>query len=224
MKSIGHKFFNVYSDKKNNLFTLNLTPGKSFFAEKLVRDSGKEFREWDANRSKLAAAIKKKISQIGIRKGSVVLYLGASHGYTPSFISDIVGSSGFIFCLDFAPRVVRDLVFVCEERSNMAPMLESANHPQDYASVVGQVDVVYMDIAQREQTKIFVKNIETFLKKDGFGLLALKARSVDVTKKPKIVFKQVYQELENTKGISVVDYRELAPYELDHAFFVVKKK
>jgi fibrillarin-like pre-rRNA processing protein len=61
-----------------------------------------------------------------------------------------------------------------------------------------------------------------YLKQGGFGLLALKARSVDVTKKPKQLFKQVRAELE--KVYTVVDYRELDPFEKDHAFFVVKRK
>ena len=61
-----------------------------------------------------------------------------------------------------------------------------------------------------------------FLKPGGFGLLALKARSVDVTKNPKEIFRKVKIELE--EKYNVVDYRDLDPYELDHAFYVVKKK
>ena len=78
-----------------------------------------------------------------------------------------------------------------------------------------------MDIAQREQVKIFLKNFQ-FLKKDGFGLLALKARSVDVTKRPKEVFRAAREELE--KHVMIVDYKELDPHEKDHCFFVCKKK
>ena len=51
-----------------------------------------------------------------IKQNENILYLGASHGYTPSFVSDIVGNNGLVFCLDFAPRVVRDLYMICEER------------------------------------------------------------------------------------------------------------
>jgi len=79
-----------------------------------------------------------------------------------------------------------------------------------------------MDIAQKNQAEIFLKNCKMFLKKGGFGLLALKARSVDVTRNPKIIFKEIREKLE--KQMIIVDYRELDPYEKDHAFFVVKKK
>jgi fibrillarin-like pre-rRNA processing protein len=208
--------------KKTLYFTKSVYPGFRGFDERIEKIKGEEFREVKPERSKFVAAIAKGLSQTGIRNGSTVLYLGASHGYTPSFMSDIIGKEGSMFCLDFAPRVVKDLVFVCEKRTNMAPMLEDALHPENYADVVPQVDAIFQDIAQRDQVKIFMKNVDMFLKPGGFGLLALKARSMDVSKNPKVLFKEVRAELE--KHILVVDYRELDPYEKDHAFFVVKKK
>lgn len=220
------KKFNVFEDKRNRrlLYTRNLTPGKRFFAEELIREQGAEFRSWDVSRSKLGSAIKKGISQIGIKDKDLVLYLGAAHGFTPSYVSDLVGNEGFVFCIDNAPRVVRDLVFVCEERVNMAPILADANHPEEYKDLVSpQVDVVFQDIAQRNQVEIFLKNCDAYLKKGGFGLLALKARSVDVSKRPREIFRQVRMELEKSSMI-VVDYRELEPFERDHAMFVCKKK
>ncbi|MBN2142052.1 fibrillarin-like rRNA/tRNA 2'-O-methyltransferase [Candidatus Woesearchaeota archaeon] len=207
------------------LFTKNLTPKRSFFAEALLKDKGEEYRAWDVSRSKLGAAIKKGASQIGIKEGDTVLYLGASHGFTPSYVSDMVGKDGFVFCLDFAPRVVRDLVFVCEERENMAPILGDAAHPEAYKDLIPEeVDVVFQDIAQRNQVEIFLKNCDAYLKSGGFGLLALKARSVDVSKNPKQIFAHVRRELESHKGLTVVDYRDLYPFEKDHAMFICKKK
>jgi len=67
-----------------------------------------------------------------------------------------------------------------------------------------------------------LKNCDKFLKKGGFGLLAVKARSIDVTEKPKKLFNKVRGELE--KAVTVVDYRELSPYEKDHCLYVIKKK
>ncbi|MBN1792273.1 fibrillarin-like rRNA/tRNA 2'-O-methyltransferase [Candidatus Woesearchaeota archaeon] len=221
------KKFNVYERERDRrlLFTKNLTPGKSFFAEMLLKDRGAEYRAWDVSRSKLGAGIKKGASQIGIKEGDAVLYLGASHGFTPSYVSDMVGRDGFVFCLDFAPRVVRDLVFVCEERENMAPILADANQPESYKELVpAEVDVVFQDVAQKNQLGIFLKNCDSYLKTGGFGLLALKARSVDVTKKPREIFERVRKELEKHPGMTVVDYRDLYPFEKDHALFICKKK
>lgn len=203
------------------LFTINQVKGKTVYTEKLIKKDGTEFRTWDPFKSKLAAAINKGVSQIGIRPGSTVLYLGAAQGTTPSHVSDIVGKSGFIFALDFAPRAIRDLIFVCEDRKNMTPMLADANQPDTYSSQVFNVDVVYQDIAQKNQVEIFLKNFK-YLKKGGFGLLAIKARSIDITKTSKEIFKRVRAQLE--KETTIVDYRELNPFEKDHAMFVCKKK
>jgi fibrillarin-like pre-rRNA processing protein len=219
--------FGLYRKKvgKNVIyFTKSAYPGFRGFDERIERVNGEEYREIKAERSKFMAAVAKGLSQTGVRKGSTVLYLGASHGYTPSFMSDIIGKEGFMFALDFAPRVVKDLVFVCEKRDNMAPMLENASHPENYVDRVPKVDVVFQDIAQRNQVKIFLDNCNLFLKPGGFGLLALKARSIDVSRRPADIFREVRAELEKDKGIIIVDYRELAPFEKDHAFFVVKKK
>jgi fibrillarin-like pre-rRNA processing protein len=216
------RIYKEQKGRKTQIFTKNLTPGKKFFAEKTVKIKGEEYRELNPERSKLGAAIIKGLSQTGIKEGSIILYLGASHGYTPSYISDIIGREGFVFCLDFAPRVVRDLVFVCEARENMAPMLENAIMPETYKDKVPEVDVVYQDIAQRDQIGIFLNNCDQFLKKGGFGLLAVKPRSIDVTRKPKDIFKETRKRLE--EKLTIVDYKELDPYEMDHAFFVVKKK
>ena len=216
------KVFDVYLDYRKRLYTINLTPGKKVYDEKLVKEKGVEYREWNARRSKLAASILKGSSNIFIRKGSVVLYLGCSYGTTPSHVSDIVGKEGFVFALDFAPRVMRDMVFVCEDRKNIAPILGDAHKPSSYVDKVSMVDVVYQDIAQRDQVEIFLKNVNMFLKPGGYCLLAVKARSVDVTRKPKAIFAEVRQRLE--KEMTIVDYRMLEPYQLDHCMYVCKKK
>ncbi|MBI5398316.1 fibrillarin-like rRNA/tRNA 2'-O-methyltransferase, partial [Candidatus Woesearchaeota archaeon] len=151
-----------------------------------------------------------------------VLYLGASTGTTVSHVSDLVGKEGFVFALDFAPRSTRELVFLAEERPNIIPILADANHPQQYLPLLCEVDCVVQDIAQRDQVGIFLKNCRVFLKQGGFGILSVKARSVDVTKKPRVVFNDVRSILE--KNITIVDYRELDPLEKDHCIFICKKK
>ena len=217
-------FQGVYERPKGKRFVLltkSLVPGKRVYGENLRREKGVEYREWDQNRSKLAAALMKGISQIGIQEGDFVLYLGAASGTTPSHISDIVGKDGFVYALDFASRVVRDLTFLAEERKNIAPMLADASKPETYYKNISQVDIIYQDIAQREQAEIFLGNLQ-FLKEDGFALLCVKARSVDVAMKPKQVFKEMRDKLE--KEVNIVDYKELDPFEKDHCIFVCKKK
>jgi fibrillarin-like pre-rRNA processing protein len=225
MKIGQHKFQGIYVMKKGKrqmCLTRNLVPGEEVYGESLYKDGKMEYREWSALRSKLGAALAKNISQLGIYPGSKVLYLGASTGTTASHVSDIVGEDGFVFALDFAPRTTRELVYLCEKRNNMLPIMADARHPSQYAQYISLVDTVFQDIAQRDQAEIFVKNCDAFLRNGGFGILVVKARSVDVAKKPKQVFKQVREYLENK--IVIVDYRELEPLEKDHCIFICKKK
>lgn len=195
---------------------------ESVYGEDLLKEGSDTFRVWDPFKSKLGAGIVKGLSQTGIKPGSKVLYLGSASGTTVSHVSDLVGEEGFVYALDFAPRVMRDFMFVCEKRKNTLPILGDANHPEHYQQYVGDVDVIFQDVAQKNQVEIFMKNIDTFLKPGGFGLLALKSRSVDVTKYPDVVFREVMQKLQ--QRLTIVDQRNLNPFEKDHMLFVVKKK
>ena len=221
MKLKEHRFEGIYTDGKR-LFTKSIAPGHRPFDERVMKDEGIEYRQWDARKSKLAAAILKGVKEIGLMPGQTVLYLGCSHGYTPSFVSDILGKDGFMFALDFAPRVVRDMVFVSEKRKNIAPIIADANHPESYFYQTGIVDYIYQDIAQKNQAEIFLKNVDMFLKQGGLAFIAVKSRSVDITKKPRTVFEEVRRKLE--KELEIIDYRELEPFEMDHCVFVCRKK
>lgn len=216
-----HKLFEIYQDQRNNIYTKSLVPGKTPFDERTVREGSEEYREFDPTRSKLAAMIRKGCTNIGIRKGDIVLYLGSSHGFTCSFVSDIVGREGLIFGLDPAPRVMRDLVFLSEERPNIVPVLADANHPETYTDKICLADIVFQDISQRNQAEIFIKNCDLFLKKNGYGLLAVKARSIEVKKKSTQIFQEVRREVE--KHFTVIDFRILEPFEHDHCMIIVKK-
>ena len=219
------KIFEVYESqegRRNQLYTINLVPGKNVYGERLVKENGIEYREWDAFKSKLAATTLKGSPNIGIRKGDAVLYLGSASGTTVSHVSDIVGNEGFIFAVDIAPRVMRDLIFLCYNRKNIAPILADANKINQLIERISAVDVVYQDVAQKNQIGIFLKNVDLFLKNSGYALLAVKARSIDVTKNPKQIFKDVKEKLEKT--LTIIDYRELEPFQRDHCMFICKKK
>ncbi len=213
------------ADKDKHLYTKKFSLGEEFFEEVEHRRAGREvFRKISAERSKLGAAIKRGLDATHIKRGSSVLYLGAGHGYTPSFVSDVVGEEGSVFCLDSSPEVVKSLVFMCESRSNATPLLADARDPSSYEWRVPTVEIVYQDVAQQNQVEIFLDNCEVFLKKGGFGLLAVKAKSIDVSSNPKKIFKKIRKRFSEKKDYVITDYRELAPFQQDHAFFVVKKK
>ena len=214
--------FEIKKGKNRFLLTKNIVPGSSVYGERLFKEDDVEYREWDPHKSKLAAAMIKGIHQINLKPDNVVLYLGASTGTTVSHVSDIVGKGGFVFALDSAPRVVRELVFLCEQRNNMAPILADANQPDTYKDRITKVDWLYQDIAQKHQVDIFLKNVDMFLKPGKFALLVVKSRSIDVTKEPSVLFDEVKKKLE--EKLIIADKVLLAPFQKDHCLFVCKKK
>jgi len=208
-----------FQDRSRRLATKNLSPGRSVYGEELVKFRRKEYRLWDAYRSKLAAAILKGINEVPIVPGGKVLYLGAASGTTASHVSDIVGEQGLVFCVEFAQRTMRELIeHVCSVRSNMSPILADARHPNEYRS-----DTIYCDIAQPEQARILADNADLFLKESGSAMIAVKSRSVDVTMSPASVFSQEKRTL-TQRGFGITDTVRLEPYEKDHAMFVAKKQ
>lgn len=218
------RIFEVYESlgKRRQLYTINLAPGNGVYGERLVKENDFEYREWDASKSKLAATILKGSPNIGIRKSNAVLYLGSASGTTVSHVSDIVGNDGLIFAVDLAPRVMRDLIFLCYKRRNIAPVLADANKLDILKERISAVDIIYQDVAQKNQVEIFLKNIGMFLKDSGYALLAVKARSIDVTRQPKQIFREVRERLE--KELTIIDYRELEPFQKDHTMFICRKK
>jgi len=216
MKEIFPNIFLI--DKK--LAVENPIPGFEPFDEKSIKIEKKEFRVWNPERSKAAAAIVKGIKEFPIKEGDKILYLGAAHGYTCSFLSSIV-RKGIIYAVEFSERCFNELLPLCEKYKNIIPIMADARKPEDY-SWIENVDLVYIDIAQSDEIEIFIRNCKEFLKKNGYGMIAVKSRSIDVTKTPKEIYKEALEKLKN--NFEIIDWKTLDPYEKAHAFIVVKFK
>ncbi|HLE06176.1 MAG TPA: fibrillarin-like rRNA/tRNA 2'-O-methyltransferase [Candidatus Nanoarchaeia archaeon] len=204
---------------KGRMYTRNLVPGVSVYEEKLVKQGKDEYREWTPKRSKLGAGLKKGIKN-PINENTSVLYLGAASGTTVSHVSDMA-PKGVIYAVEFAPEPIKSLIMLAKKRKNIIPIFADANHPEVY-EFASKSDVVFQDIAQKNQAEIFTKNCLAYLKKDGVGVLAIKSRSIDVTKHPEVVFKQVEKELYKT--FKILDMKRLEPFERDHKIYIVKFK
>ncbi|HID72632.1 TPA: fibrillarin-like rRNA/tRNA 2'-O-methyltransferase, partial [Candidatus Micrarchaeota archaeon] len=185
----------------------------------LIREEGKELRMWDSYRSKLSGALRKGLKTFPFKEGSKVLYLGASTGTTPSHLSDIVGDDGEIFAVEFAPQCMKSLIALAELRENLIPIHADARIPRDYDEV-GEVDIIYQDVAQPDQDDILIKNANMFLKMGGIAMICIKSQSIDVTKKPDDVFAEVIKNLE--KKFMVLEKIRLDPYDKDHMFVVLE--
>lgn len=230
-------FPGVWRDRKRVL-TKNLTPGSRGFSEELVRVKkgpgslsaaggsrgpgslpAGEYRVWDPNKSKLCAALVRGLKNFPIKEGSKMLYLGIANGQTASYLSDIIGKEGVIYGVEISERSIRDLNHLAERRGNIIPILGDARKPQDY-SWIERVDLVYQDVAAPDQPEILVRNARIFLKPGGFAMLAVKSRSIDVTKKPDMVYREAEKKLR--RDFEILEKIRLDPYERDHMFFVLK--
>ena len=178
------------------------------------------YRTWDPFRSKLAALLLKcSRPDLRLDRDSRVLYLGAATGTTVSHVSDIV-CRGLVYAVEFSPRTMRDLIRLCERRRNIVPILADASHPEDYAFMLEPVDLIYQDVAQRNQAEIASINCLRYLKPGGDLVLMLKTRSVDVSASPQAVLSL---EKEKLQGLELYDILDLLPFHKDHWAMLAKK-
>ena len=212
-------FFWLQIEGEEKLATENLIPGNQVYNEKLVQLNAVEYRIWNPFRSKLAAAIMNGLDDFPFKQKSDVLYLGVSTGTTISHISDIVGQNGTIFGIEHASRVARDFLDrVASYRKNIVPIIHDARKPEEFFSVYKKVDVVYVDIAQPDQTEIAIENCKLYLKSGGHLVLIIKTRSIDVTKDPKRVIENEIKKLKSL--FQIKQTIDLHPYDKDHAMVI----
>lgn len=207
-------------EDRGRLYTASLCPGKRIYGERLIVKDGVEYREWDPRRSKLSAYLTVGGRQFPLEKDNRVLYLGASSGTTPSHVADIC-ADGKVFCVEFAQRMFRDLVRTCETRPNMMPILGDATQPEEYAMFADDIDVVYQDVAQKRQAEIACLNMDRF--KAGWGMVAVKAKSEDVTADEASIFR-MSQKVIRDHGFEIVDAVSIEPYEKSHQMIVFRRR
>lgn len=179
-----------------------------------------QWRAWNPSRSKLGAMLELGMDT-GLAGGDdkTVLYLGAASGTTVSHVADF---SGPTYAVEFAPRPARDLVATAASRPRLFPLLKDARKPSTYAHVVeSDVDAIIQDVATRDQATVAIRNRQ-FLADDGRLVLAVKARSEDVTADPETVFESVRDALE--EAYDVLETQRLDRYHTDHMGIVARPR
>ena len=150
----------------------------------------KKWVRWNPYHSKLSAYLLGGGSDWPFKNSSKVLYLGSAEGNTVSFLSDIC-SEGRVIGVDISATAMAELLVLAEKRNNIIPFLGDAHFPKAYELHAGKPDILYQDIAQRDQVEIFIRNYDFFSPKCGF--LMLKSRSAPGNDKE--VFQKTEQEL-----------------------------
>ena len=126
-----------------------------------------------------------------------------------------------IYGVEFSPRVIRDLMQVVADRRNILPILADARMPERYRLMVGMVNGLYADVAQPEQADIVNRNARLFLEDGGYLLLAIKARSIDVTREPSDIYLREMKKLAQG-GFEIIDVVHLDPFDRDHAMIYAR--
>ncbi len=204
-----------------DLYTPNRgPPGDRVYGEKIRTVDGIEYRHWDPFRSKLAALLVQGGPGAAWAGAGSALYLGGAHGTTVSHLADLLDPAP-IFVVEKSPTAFAPLLALARRRSNLLPILADAQLPERYRADVGQVDLLYQDVAQRNQAAIFVENARATLAPHGRGLLMLKVRSVTQRRPSSAIVRDARAEL-GRAGLSVVGEFPLAPFARDHVAMVVR--
>ena len=185
-----------------------------------ILTKGKNIEEWNPFKSKPAAAILNGLQNFPVKKAQKILYLGAAHGTTISHFSNIVGDRGIIYGVEFSSKIISKLVEKAKTKKNVVPLLEDARFPENYGWI-GKVELVYEDVAQRDQVSILKRN-KVFLEKGELIIITLKAKAIDSVKDVKEIYKEVVGEL--SEDFEIAETVDLEPYEHDHLFIVGKVK
>ena len=210
----------VYREGRD-LYTVNATPGIRVYGETLRAVGGVEYRQWDPFRSKLAAWLLRGAPGDLLNGVRTALYLGGAHGTTVSHLSDL-WPEATIFVVEKSPTAFPRLLALSRRRSNLQPILADAQLPERYRADVGTVDFLNQDVAQRNQTQIFLENARTCLAPGNAGVLMLKVRSV-TQRGPAAAIVRAARDAIRADGWSVRSEAELAPFSREHVALLVHR-
>ena len=168
----------VRNEKK--LATLSNVSTNQDYKENLVEMNGKQYSIWNPYMSKLAAAIINGMEIFPILKKTKILYLDPTSEKTIKHISDIVGINGKIFVVRNIMKNSKNfLEQIAKNRSNIFTIIPDKTNPARLTGMTEMVDVIYIDIAEHNQTEIAIQNCKNHLRIGGFLMLIVPTKNID---------------------------------------------
>ena len=70
-------------------------------------------------------------------------------------------------------------------------------NPRATRRTFGSCDIIYQDVSVKEQADMLMKN-SPMLKKGGYAYFVIKSQSVDISKRPELVFREELRKLEGS--------------------------
>ena len=173
----------VRNEKK--LATLSNVSTNQDYEENLVEMNGKQYSIWNPYTSKLAAAIINGMEIFPILKKTKILYVDSATEKTVKHISDIVGINGKIFVVrDVMKNSKNFLEQIVKNRSNIFTIVPDKTNPARLTGMTETVDVIYIDIAEHNQTEIAIQNCKNHLRIGGFLMLIVPTKNIDIANNP----------------------------------------
>ena len=173
----------VRNEKK--LATLSNMSTNRDYKENLVQTNGKRYSIWNPYTSKLAAAIINGMEIFPILKKTKILYLDPTSEKTIKHISDIVGINGKIFVVRNIMKNSKNfLEQIAKNRSNIFTIIPDKTNPARPTGMTEMVDVIYIDIAEHNQTEIAIQNCKNHLRIGGFLMLIVPTKNIDFANNP----------------------------------------
>ena len=168
----------IRNEKK--LATLSNMSTNQDYKENLVEMNGKQHSIWNPYMSKLAAAIINGMEIFPILKKTKILYLDPTSEKTIKHISDIVGINGKIFVVRNIMKNSKNfLEQIAKNRSNIFTIIPDKTNPVRFTGMTETVDVIYIDIAEHNQTESIIQNCKNHLRIGGFLMLIVPTKNID---------------------------------------------
>jgi len=180
-----------------------------------------EFRGWDPWRSKLAALLLNGAPPELLAPPRSVLYLGGAHGTTASHLSDLWPQTP-IYVIEKSASSFGPLLALAKRRTNLLPILADAQLPERYRADVGEVELLYQDVAQRDQVRILQENAEACLAEHGRGILMLKVRSVTQRRPAAAIVRESRAALGRARFVIDGEWA-LSPFAREHVGLAVHR-
>ena len=173
----------IRNEKK--LATLSNMSTNQDYKENLVEMNGKQYSIWNPYMSKLAAAIINGMEIFPILKKTKILYLDPTSEKTIKHISDIVGINGKIFVVRNIMKNSKNfLEQIAKNRSNIFTIIPDKTNPARLTGMTETVDVIYIDIAEHNQTESIIQNCKNHLRIGGFLMLLVPTKNIDFANNP----------------------------------------
>ncbi|KAK1387578.1 hypothetical protein POM88_015756 [Heracleum sosnowskyi] len=199
---VPHRLEGIFiaKGKEDFICTRNLVPGESMYDEELIfvqNEDGTEveYKAWNPLRSKLATAILCGVTNIWVKPGSRILYLGDDVcQITLSHLSDLVGLDGLVYVVGLSDVAVN----MAEKRSNVITVYQKPSDYWTYRMVVGMVDVIYAEYEHPDEVLNISNNAGLYLRAGGHYLVYTRVNNIYLTSRGKDPFATNYRRTEFT--------------------------